>query len=123
MDVSVFPIGWHVDTSPHATGEDIGQVDDRAVQFRWQQPIVGPLAVQSVYCFGQERDAAIEYRLQMDGQFYSALQLSPWQEPADYPTKALWPTNTALRAQILVTLAHQTTSCAASIWHNTMSVW
>jgi len=83
VDVSVFPPGWYVELPPHVGDEDIGQLDDRWVQFRWKP--LGPLAGQEVYCFAREKDAAIEYKLQMDVQFFSAERLTAWETPMELP--------------------------------------
>jgi hypothetical protein len=81
LDLSMLPEGWRVRFAPHTTGEHIGQVADRRVVFRLEEPLVGPLIVQTVYCFAQETGAAAAYRLEMAGQFGSALRLSPWDTP------------------------------------------
>lgn len=79
IDVSELPSGWRVEFPPHPTGEDIGQTDDRRTQFRCKTSL--RLARYEIYLFASERNAAAEYRLQLDSQFYSAKRSTPWEMP------------------------------------------
>jgi len=83
VDISAFPVGWYVDVPPYVSDNEIGQLDDRWVTFRWRP--LGPLATQEVYCYRREKRATVEYERQMREQFFNAERLTPWESPTQPP--------------------------------------